>query len=283
MGVIAPMSVIDVVTISSPGSGSTAATAAWIAAVPDVVQRQNGVPTCSANRFSKRVTIVPLVQFSVPDAMTSARSSSSSLPNDRPVAFASEGSVTLLVLMKDSFDASWWFDAEGNEWLGDVGFARERQQCLLDALARPSVAERIRSGDRRGAPARGRRVEYVIERLLDDVGIRAHQPIRAPVDTLRALGRSSEDEDRNAERRRLFLNTARIGHDHGRAGHGFHELHIGKGRYELCILCAAERPSGRLLDLWVQVHGIDEVDVGVTIGGAANRAEDVVEHRRLLR
>ena len=31
----APMSVIGVVTISSPGSGSSAATAAWMAAVPD--------------------------------------------------------------------------------------------------------------------------------------------------------------------------------------------------------------------------------------------------------
>ena len=35
-GVSAPMSVIEVVMISSPGFGFTVATAIWIAAVPDV-------------------------------------------------------------------------------------------------------------------------------------------------------------------------------------------------------------------------------------------------------
>src|SRR5258708_24349687 len=147
------MSVIEVVMISSPGSGFTAATAAWIAAVPEVVHRQNGVPTSSANRFSKRVTMVPFVQFSTPDSMTCARRSSSSVPKDRPVAFASEGSVTLLVLMKNSF-ASWGVDAETGDFLERLRrlcLARQGQQCLYDALARPSVAEWARSGDRAGA------------------------------------------------------------------------------------------------------------------------------------
>ena len=41
---MAPMSVIGVVMISSPGSGSIAATAVWTAAVPEVTARACGMP-----------------------------------------------------------------------------------------------------------------------------------------------------------------------------------------------------------------------------------------------
>jgi hypothetical protein len=41
--------------------------------VPDVVVRQNGIPSDFANFVSKSRTTVPLVQFKVPDAMTFLR------------------------------------------------------------------------------------------------------------------------------------------------------------------------------------------------------------------
>src|SRR5689334_11469222 len=70
-----------------------------MAAVPDVAHLQKLAPTVSANRFSKRATIVPFVQFNVPDSMTRPRSSSSSSPKERPDALASDGRLTLGVLM----------------------------------------------------------------------------------------------------------------------------------------------------------------------------------------
>ena len=61
------MSVIDVVMISSPGSGSMAATAACTAAEPDAQATACWTPSSSAKRFSNRATSVPLVLVSVPD------------------------------------------------------------------------------------------------------------------------------------------------------------------------------------------------------------------------
>src|SRR5262245_55821892 len=121
------MSVIGVEMISSPGSGSIAATAAWMAAVPDVVQRQNEAPTRPAKRFSKRDTMVRFVQFKTPDSMTWERSASSSSPNERPVALASEGSVILLLLMKDSLKGDIVNDRlrDARERLGLLGLAGE--------------------------------------------------------------------------------------------------------------------------------------------------------------
>ena len=80
------MSVIAVVTISSPGSGSSAAIAQCTAAEPDAHAITCFTPSISASARSKRATRVPLVLLSVPDAMTSERSASSSAPSVRPDA-----------------------------------------------------------------------------------------------------------------------------------------------------------------------------------------------------
>ena len=87
------MSVIDVVTISSPGSGSIAATATCTAAVPDA-QATARVPSISAKRVSSAETWVPLVLVSVPLAIASRRSTSSSSPSVRPDASWSDGSTS---------------------------------------------------------------------------------------------------------------------------------------------------------------------------------------------
>src|SRR5579862_1348854 len=99
MGVMAPMSVIGLQMISSPGSGSTAATAVCTAAVPEVVVRQNGSPSHLANRVSNSRTIVPFVQLRVPDWITRLRSASSSSPKDRPLLSPSDGSTSLVLDM----------------------------------------------------------------------------------------------------------------------------------------------------------------------------------------
>ena len=68
------MSVTDVVTTSSPGSGSTAAMAPWMAVVPDEHATAFGTPWAAATAASSRLTIVPLVLVRVPDSSTSAGS-----------------------------------------------------------------------------------------------------------------------------------------------------------------------------------------------------------------
>jgi hypothetical protein len=87
------MSVIEVVMISSPGSGSTTATAACTAAEPDAQATACSTPISSATAFSKRLTIVPLVLVSVPDRRASATSWSSASSKLRPLASWSFGSV----------------------------------------------------------------------------------------------------------------------------------------------------------------------------------------------
>ncbi len=86
------MSVIDVVMISSPGSGSMAATATWIAAVPDVQAQACFAPQSDAKRSSKLRVKLPLVGVSVPLWIASARFAISSAPSVRPLASWSEGS-----------------------------------------------------------------------------------------------------------------------------------------------------------------------------------------------
>ena len=78
MGLSAPMSVIAVVMISSPGSGSIAATAAWIAAVPDEHAYANLAPTDSAKLLSSSLTKVPFVGVNVPLCRAAETSSTSS-------------------------------------------------------------------------------------------------------------------------------------------------------------------------------------------------------------
>jgi hypothetical protein len=93
-GASAPMSVIGVVTISLPGSGSTAATAQCIAAVPEVHANAWATPSRSAKSRSKALTNEPLVGVSVPLRIASLTSSISRVPSDRPLAFWSEGNTT---------------------------------------------------------------------------------------------------------------------------------------------------------------------------------------------
>ncbi len=80
------MSVIDVVTISSPGSGSTTATAACTAAEPDAQAMACETPIMSATACSNRATIVPLVLVRVPERRASATSASSLSSKLRPLA-----------------------------------------------------------------------------------------------------------------------------------------------------------------------------------------------------
>ena len=86
IGVIAPMSVIGEVTISSPGSGSMAATAAWIAAVPEAQAETCVAPISAANSAAKLLTNLPLVLVSVPLRIASVTSAISSSPSRRPLA-----------------------------------------------------------------------------------------------------------------------------------------------------------------------------------------------------
>ena len=91
---MAPMSVIDVVTISSPGSGSMAAIAVWTAAVPEARATAWGTPKVAATSASNAGVCAPFVAVRVPERMTSVRRSSSSSPSVRPDAAWSEGSST---------------------------------------------------------------------------------------------------------------------------------------------------------------------------------------------
>ncbi len=72
------MSVIGLVTISSPGSGSIAAIAVWTAAVPDAQAYTCFTPSLSANSCSSFFTNLPFVLVRVPLAITSDRLVSSS-------------------------------------------------------------------------------------------------------------------------------------------------------------------------------------------------------------
>src|ERR1700730_2812517 len=85
------MSVMAVVTISSPGSGSIAATARCTAAVPDAHAIAWRTPRISAKRASSAGTCGPLVLVSVPLSRTWERSASSSSPKVRPLASWSDG------------------------------------------------------------------------------------------------------------------------------------------------------------------------------------------------
>ena len=91
IGAMAPMSVIGVVTTSSPGSGSIAATAACIAADPDEHATTWGTPSSAANSSSSCLTKQPLVLVRTPCSRTSASRESSSFPRLRPDAAWSDG------------------------------------------------------------------------------------------------------------------------------------------------------------------------------------------------
>ena len=67
IGVRAPMSVMDVVTISSPGLGSIAATAMCTAAVPEEQACAFFTPRVAAKRSSRILVKEPLVLVKVPE------------------------------------------------------------------------------------------------------------------------------------------------------------------------------------------------------------------------
>ncbi len=88
------MSVMDVVTISSPGSGSMAAMAQCTAADPDEQAKACFAPTLTANSVSSRLLNCPLVAVRVPLRMASVSRAISSSPRVRPDASWSEGRAT---------------------------------------------------------------------------------------------------------------------------------------------------------------------------------------------
>src|SRR5262249_16748939 len=144
MGAIAPMSVIGVVMISSPGSGSMAATAVWIAAVPEVTARACRVPCSSAKAASKAFTWVPLVQLRVPELMTARRSANSSSPRSRPLGSVSDGKARPCGAL-EFCEISWGavailpvllsFESWGGPGTGDAGVDRAHL-CVAAQIAR---------------------------------------------------------------------------------------------------------------------------------------------------
>ena len=80
------MSVMGVVTISSPGSGSIAATAAWTAALPEASATTCSTPRRSASAASRYLVCDPFVAASTPLVTTAVSAASSSSPKDRPLA-----------------------------------------------------------------------------------------------------------------------------------------------------------------------------------------------------
>ena len=86
------MSVIGVVTTSSPGARPSAAIAPCIAAEPEAQATAWRRPTAWAKACSKRGTKVPRVEFSVPLRSARATISHSSDPSVRPVKSPSLGS-----------------------------------------------------------------------------------------------------------------------------------------------------------------------------------------------
>src|SRR5512144_2377875 len=95
MGANAPMSVIGVVMISYPGSGSTAAIAQWTAAEPEEQAMTYFAPTSSEKRCSRVAHAAPLVHVRVPLSITLTTSATSRAPSDRPEASWSDGNAIL--------------------------------------------------------------------------------------------------------------------------------------------------------------------------------------------
>src|SRR6266542_3659115 len=89
------MSVIGVVMISSPGSGSMAAIAQWTAAEPEEQAMTYFAPSSSEKRCSRVAHAIPLVQVRVPLSITLTSSATSSAPSDRPDASWSDGNAIL--------------------------------------------------------------------------------------------------------------------------------------------------------------------------------------------
>jgi len=84
---------MDVVMISSPGSGLMAANAQCTAADPLEHAQANFTPSSAANFFSSVLTNSPLVLVSVPVRMAAATAWISSSPNVRPVWSWSDGRI----------------------------------------------------------------------------------------------------------------------------------------------------------------------------------------------
>ena len=80
------MSVMEVVMISSPGSGSRPATATWTAALPEAQAMTCSTPSSSLSEASSCLVNEPLVAVSTPLSRTAVSASISSGPNERPLA-----------------------------------------------------------------------------------------------------------------------------------------------------------------------------------------------------
>src|SRR5699024_2914356 len=85
------------VMISSPGSGSTAAIAAWIAAVPELDALARREPMYWGNSRSSTTVCPPTVEFSRPLRITSAAARTSSSPRVRPEASETPGSGSVRI------------------------------------------------------------------------------------------------------------------------------------------------------------------------------------------
>src|SRR5260221_540908 len=105
------MSVIDVVTNSSPGSGLMAEIAAWIAALPEAMAWQCFTPIRAAKERSRVLTKFPLVLVSVPLRSASVTAAISSAPSVRPVASWSDGrTIGLRATAGADIQLSWFSD-----------------------------------------------------------------------------------------------------------------------------------------------------------------------------
>src|SRR5258708_22567364 len=159
-----------------------------MAAVPDVVHRQNEAPTSSAKRFSKRDTIVPLVQLSVPDSMTRSSSSSSSRPSERPLALASDGNELSGTLMNPSSRCGsdrLRLCLRSQEFAGSIAAAPEMENRLHDPRRGIAIPERIGPRDRlthpfrwspRAPVVRGP-IEHGAQHRLDVARMRAYEVV----------------------------------------------------------------------------------------------------------
>ena len=91
-----PASVKGVVMISSPGLGSTAATARCSAEVPELEATACALPKYCANSASKARVSPPMVEFNSPLRSTRRTASASSAPILRPDASLTVGSGVVL-------------------------------------------------------------------------------------------------------------------------------------------------------------------------------------------
>src|SRR5262249_2433395 len=92
----------------------------------------------------------------------------------------------------------------------------------------------------------------------NEVVLSADQFGGAGFQALGPLRRIAHDQDRLPQRGRFLLHAARVGQDDARAGHQPNELWVGGWWDQMNIRPAPQEAVDWLLDVGVQVHGVDE-------------------------